>query len=384
MRQSGVVAGDVKVLHIFRDAFPPTYGGIEQHIWDVSRSLAGREFEFAVLASTRGHRRSEQRVDGVAIVRSPEHGRVLSTPVTTAWWREIRDARPAALHVHAPQPTAEAVVTTRRPDIPLVVTVHAHGVRYPALSNAYERLQRRLLARADRIVVGSQVLADTSPSLARHRDRTVVIPYGVDARDSPPDPELVAALRRVHGPIVLYLGRLVAYKGLEVLIEAMRTVDATLLVVGDGPERRRLERVAATVAPRRPVRFVGNVTNDERSAYQQAADVFVLPSVSRAESFGIAMLEAMSRGTPAISTEVGTATSWVNRPGETGLVVPPRDPRALTDAIETLLADDELRLALGSAAALRARRHFSKQAMLDRLAEVYRVAASDRRARTSR
>ena len=233
-------------------------------------------------------------------------------------------------------------------------------------------------------MVASEVLAETSPALAGCRGRTVVIPYGVDARDCPADPDLVHTLRRRHGPFVLYLGRLVAYKGLEVLIEAMRTVDATLVIVGDGPDRRRLEWVAVAASPRRPVRFVGTVTNAERSAYQRAAEVFVLPSISRAESVGIAMLEAMSQGTPAISTELGTATSWVNRDGETGLVVPPNDRAVLTDAIETLLADNRLRLALGAAAARRAERHFSKGVMLDRLAEVYRAAAIDRCASTSR
>ena len=142
--------------------------------------------------------------------------------------------------------------------------------------------------------------------------------------------------------------------------------------------------MAAAVATRRPVRFVGNVTDAERSAYQRAAEVFVLPSVSRAESFGIAMLEAMSYGTPAVSTEVGTATSWVNRHGETGLVVPPRDAAALTDAIETLLGDDGLRFELGAAAAQRARRDFSKRVMLDRLAGVYRAAVNETSASASR
>jgi rhamnosyl/mannosyltransferase len=129
--------------------------------------------------------------------------------------------------------------------------------------------------------------------------------------------------------------------------------------------------------------FVGQVANEDRAAYYRAADVFVLPSVSPAESFGIAMLEALSLGTPAISTQLGTGTSWVNRHGETGLVVPPRDPQALAQAIRRLLGDEGLRRDLGAGAERRARRHFSKGAMLDALGDVYRSAVNPERARGS-
>jgi len=374
----------VRIVHVFKDVFPPTYGGVEQHIWDLAHSLPD-EFQCSVLAASGSRRRLVREDGGVAVVQAAEYGRVLSTPICPSWWSELRAARSAALHLHLPLPAGELLTLAARPSGPVVASVHAHAVRYPAISSAYAAVQYRLLARADRIVVGSRLLAETSPVLARHHDRVDVIPYGVDADEWPADPELVARIRAGHpGPIVLYLGRLVAYKGLDVLIDAMRTINATLLIAGSGPERGRLERLAAAGAGSARVRFLGNVTNRERSAYYRAADVFVLPSVSRAESFGIAMLEAMAQGTPAISTEVGTATSWVNRAGETGLVVPPRDPAAMAEAIETVLADDEQRATFGKAAAERAHRHFSKRAMLDGLAGVYRAVEADGLARTSR
>lgn len=374
----------MKVVHVFNHVFPPTYGGIEQHIWDVTRSLRGN-FELEVLASSGSRRRIESERDGVRVVQAAEHGRILSTPISPSWWTELRRSRAAALHLHLPVPAGELMALAARSRGPLVATFHADAVRYPALSTGYKAVRERLLSRADRIVVGSQVLADSSPALAHHADRTVVVPYGVDADEWPADPELVDRIRRHHGErIVLFLGRLVAYKGLPVLIDAMATVPATLLVVGSGPERARLEQYASRLAPAGRVRFLGNVTNEERSAYYRAAAAYVLPSVSRAESFGIAMLEAMAHGTPAVSTEVGTATSWVNQHGETGLVVAPRDPAALAAAITTLLDDEGLRTQFGAAAARRAQAHFSKRAMLDGLAGVYRQVGSEAGARTSR
>lgn len=364
------------VLHVFKDAYPPTFGGVEQHIWDVSRSLGG-EFRFEVLTASRCRRRVEGKVEGVRIVRVPEYGRLLSTPLTPAWGPALARAG-GTVHVHLPLPVAEAVVVARRPRGRVVAGFYAEVARNPRAARLYAPLQQRFLSQADRIVVSSDVVGATSPALSRHQDRVVVIPFGVDPEEWPAAPGRVAEIRAAHpGPIVLFLGRLVYYKGVDVLIEAMAGVGATLLVVGDGPERSRLAQAAAAAATGRPGRvlFTGSVSNEERSAYYAAADVFVLPAVSRAETFGIAMLEAMSFGTPAISTDVGTGTSWVNRHGETGLVVRPADPAALAGALRTLLADDRLRRELGDGAARRAAADFSKKVMLERLGELYRSLA---------
>lgn len=365
----------MRVVHVFKDAFPPTYGGVEQHVWELTRALSP-EFDFEILTSSRSRRRTEERLDGVRYVRVPEYGRIASTPLTPSWWNEIRRTR-SALHLHLPLPLAELAALWARHRGPLLASYYADAVHYPRLSRAYAPLQQRFLERSDRIIVSSQLLAEGSPALARHRDRVVVIPFGVDPDDWPAEEWRVARIHRTHpGPIVLFLGRLVYYKGLDVLVDAMGRVEASLVVVGDGPQRRALDRRVRRAAPQGRVHLVGQVDTAERSAYYRAADVLVLPSISRAETFGIAMLEAMSLGTPVVSTEVGTATSWVNRSGETGLVVPPRDPEALAAAITALLNDDSLRRAMGAAAATRVRDAFSKRTMLEAFADVYRNAAA--------
>jgi rhamnosyl/mannosyltransferase len=181
----------------------------------------------------------------------------------------------------------------------------------------------------------------------------------------------------------------VRYKRVDVLIEAMRSLDATLLVVGDGPERPTLERLVHRASLDHKVIFAGSVRNDRRSAYYHAADLFVLPSATRAEGFSIAMLEAMACGTPAVCTEVGTGTSWLNVDGETGLVVPPGGAPHLAAAVRALLGDDSRRRAMAEAAAQRARLQFPKRAMLESTAALYRslsaagASAGDRPPRSS-
>jgi glycosyltransferase involved in cell wall biosynthesis len=358
----------VRVQHVFKD-FLPVRGGIEQHIADVTRSLAG--FEFSVLTSSRSRERLVEAVDEVEVVRCPEWARWLFAPVVPGWFRELRHSRAELLHFHVPNPFAEMAFLASGTTVPMVASYYAEVARHPWLARLYGPAQARFLARARAIVASSPVLAD-APALRAHRDRVVIVPFGVEPDEWPATPERETALRSRHtGPLVVFLGRLVWYKGVDVLTRAMASVDATLLVVGGGPERPRLERLARRSGLGARVRFMGEVGDDDRAAYYRVADVFVLPSVSRAETFGIAMLEAMSVGTPAICTEVGTGTSWVNRAGESGLVVSPGDPRALAGAIRLVLADEGLRRQLGTGARHRARRHFSKQAMLKGLADLY-------------
>jgi rhamnosyl/mannosyltransferase len=119
------------------------------------------------------------------------------------------------------------------------------------------------------------------------------------------------------------------------------------------------------------------LSDDELPLYYQAADVFALPSNSRAEAFGMVILEAMASGLPILSTEIGTATSWINRHGETGFVVPPRQPDALARAIVQLRDDDSLRVRMGEAARLRVLSEFTQEKMIERIEEVYRALGSN-------
>jgi rhamnosyl/mannosyltransferase len=361
----------LKVLHVFKDYFPPTYGGIEQHVHDLVHSLDG--FRFCVMTSSRSRRGRSDDDGGVRVIRSPEYARPFSTPITPEWLRLARGLRPDLIHAHLPSPFGELALLTSRPPVPVVASYHADIGRGAGGTRLYRPLQQAFLRRAARVVVSSPVLAETSPALARHRDRMVVIPYGVDAADWRPRPPAADAVRRRHpGPLVVFLGRLVRYKRVDLLIDAIRTLDATLLVVGDGPESERLERLARRSDSASKTVFVGAVDNDQRAAYYHAADVFVLPSATRAEGFSIAMLEAMACGTPAVCTELGTGTSWLNVHGQTGLVVRPGDAGELAAAVRAVLEDDVARRAMAAAAAERARLEFTKERMLGSIAALYR------------
>jgi rhamnosyl/mannosyltransferase len=182
--------------------------------------------------------------------------------------------------------------------------------------------------------------------------------------------------------LVLFVGRLVYYKGADVLVRAMAGLDADLVLVGRGPLGAELRRVALEAGTRAV--FLPPQDDDELAAWYRAADVLCLPSVARSEAFGLVQIEAHAAGTPVVSTSLPTGVRFANLDGITGLVVPPGDPRALRAALERLLADDELRRRLGGQARERAVREFTVPRMVAGTVEVYREAAEVHAARRSK
>ena len=200
------------------------------------------------------------------------------------------------------------------------------------------------------------------PALAAYLDKVVVIPYGLDPRAFAPSAAADAAPVSAR-PTVLFVGRLVAYKGLDVLLRAMAGVPASLVVIGDGPLRRALEVLAGQLGVAGSVRFLGHVSDAERLEWYRRADLLALPSVSRQEAFGMVQVEAMLAGRPVISTALPTGVPWVNQDGESGLVVPPQDVEQLRAALMRLCGDPALRASLGAQARARALALFTARRM---------------------
>jgi rhamnosyl/mannosyltransferase len=188
-------------------------------------------------------------------------------------------------------------------------------------------------------------------------------------------PRVSAAARSIRerfaSPLVLFVGRLVYYKGLQYLVEAMQHVEAQCLIIGQGPLQKNLAGLARTLGVAGRVRFLSACTDAELPAYYHACDVFVLPSCDLTEAFGLVQLEAMACGKPVVSTDLPSGVGFVNRDGETGLRVPARDSLRLAAAIHRLLADPNLRASLGHNAQRRAHEEFSIELMAKRYIEVY-------------
>ncbi len=369
----------MRVLHVYK-TYPPVLGGIEGHLQLLSRAQVERGVKVTVLVTGRGPTR-ETVEDGVTVIRCRRLAELRSMPISLDLVRRLRRLRPDVTHLQSPFPLGELAHWLFGCSRATVVSYQSDIVRQRFLGRLYRPLLIRGLQRADRILVTSPRYLETSPVLRRVASRCRVVPLGVEVDAwSRPDPELVADFRRRWpGPLVVFVGRHRAYKGLEDLIAAAeRTPGARFLLAGDGPMRRLVENAARRGGGAERIHFAGDLSRAELAACYAAADLLVLPSRLRSEAFGLVLVEAMAAGLPVISTEVGTGTSWVNVDGETGLVVPPADPAALAGAIARLLADPERRREMGRAARTRASARFSAETMVENVLDVYRQAVAGR------
>jgi rhamnosyl/mannosyltransferase len=339
----------VRVLGIGK-FYPPEYhGGLESVVVTLNAELVRRGIPVTyVVSRVRGAGRTDE-VGGVRVVRVASGGTLLSQPLSPGLPAAVRREPGDVVHLHHPNPLGDlAALTDRRR--PLVITQHSDVVRQQALWPLYGWAVRSAFARARFIAIGSAQLLATSRELRGFEPKARVIPFGIDAARFALTPAVAtraAALRASWGGehVVLGVGRLVRYKGFDVLIRAMETLSARLVLVGTGPEEARLRALAG---PR--VEFAGRVSEEDLVAHYHAADVFCLPSLTIAEAFGVVLLEAMACGKPLITTALPTGVSAVNRDGATGLVVPPADVDRLREALRALLEDGARRRALGLAA----------------------------------
>jgi len=362
------------VVHIFKDFYPPTVGGIEQHMHVLCRRLA-TTVRTVVLVPSRSRKTIEEDVDGIRVIRVPEFGRYASAPLCPTLPIWLRRLSPDIVHLHYPNPMGDLGFLMSGLRVPLVISYHADIIRQKRLLPLYQPIIDHLFTRANRIIVGSPDYMASSPFLLRHAQRTVVVPYGIESEHTvlqAGDDAAVREIRRTAGQrIVLFVGVLRYYKGVDVLIRALRDVEAHLIVVGHGADEARLRALAVELGVGNRITFAGQVSEERLRALFHAADVFALPSIDRCESFGIAQLEAMSCGTPVVSSDLPTGMRMVNVEGETGFRVPPKDPAALASAITRLLDDQGLRSRLGEAARARVRRDFSADVMAQRTRDVY-------------
>jgi len=360
----------------------PQVGGIETVVQDIAEGLAAKGHTSRVLAAVPQGRGRRKTYDGVVVRRVASLGRFMSVPLAPTFpvrlWQEAQDAD--IVHHHLPNPLGVVAhhMTPSR-EGPTVATYHSDIVRQATTLEFYEPLLRSFLRDADRILVTSPRLLDHSEYLTPHTEKCTVVPLSIelDAYErSPTDTywgtsDTIESLIDSGRPLILFVGRLNYYKGVEYLIDAMADVDASLLIVGDGERRSDLQTRVRDRGLTDRVTFAGHVAESTLHHCYERADVFVLPSVEPSEAFGIVQLEAMAYETPVVNTNLPTGVPWVSQDGETGLTVEPRDSDALADAINTLLADETLRRTYGEQARKRVVATFSREQMLADVESVY-------------
>jgi rhamnosyl/mannosyltransferase len=368
----------LRVLHVGK-FYPPHMGGIETHLQALCGALRDHA-DVRVIVSSDDRHTIEETVDSVPVARLATLLTAFSTSISPAMVSRIRNSQAELVHIHLPNPAAVLAYLASGHRGQLIITYHSDTVKQKVLGRLFEPLLKAALRKSAAIIATSPTYLATSSVLRTFRDRCHIIPYGIDtAQFEQCDPEAVRDVRERFGErLVVSVGRLVYYKGFDVLIRAMATVRGKLVIVGDGPLRAELQSLAARLGLTEKVVFAGEINNTVLNAYYHAADLFALASVARSEAFGIVQIEAMAAGLPVVNTSLDSGVPFVSLDGETGLTVPPGNAPALAAALNRLLDDGGLRQTLGQAGVRRAKQEFSLDTMLRRTLSLYESVAAAR------
>ncbi len=346
-------------------------GGVEEALDRAASGLAARGHEVTLVASARSSG-VEETPEGVRLVRVRRLGALFRNPIAALGRAIPEDAE--VVHVPATYPGFSDVLLARQAKRgrATVLDYHfdVHGTSWPmrAAAAAHARTAGRLMRRATRVVAKSMEYARASPVLrAFPAGRVDWVPNGVDLEEFD--------ATRPRGEAILCVGRLVPYKGVDVLLRAARDVrretGAPILVAGSGPQERRLRDLAESL--KAPVEFLGRVPRDELRRLYAEARVCVLPSINSQEAFGIALLEAMASGAPVVASDLPGVREVALL---SGLVATPGDPEDLAaKLVEAWRAPERF----GSPADVRDRvaKEYAWARVVERLEAVHAMAISD-------
>ncbi|MGW5482763.1 glycosyltransferase family 4 protein [Streptomyces sp. NPDC004008] len=358
--------------------YPPKVGGVENYAAQIASAIArDPALRSVVITTNPANRRTGVTVaDGVPVVRLGTWARLSNSPLSPLWpfqlrvW--LRRMQVDVINTHAPVPGLADLAVALRGRRPTVVTYHSGSMLKgePAADRIIRCYERHVLpwvfARAQALIAVSPV------SLAARHPGAVQITPGVDTDRFTPGPLPPSRRHRT----VVYLGRMdrtSSWKGVDVLLDAAAKLpdDVTVALVGSGdavPDHRaHAERLGITDRVHTP----GLLTGDDLVTALQQAAVVVLPSRSEAESFGMVLIEAMACGTPVVGSEVGGIPHVID-PGANGLLVPPGDPAALAEALQSVLGDGHLADHLGATGRHTAVERYAWPTLTDRYVRLFK------------
>jgi D-inositol-3-phosphate glycosyltransferase len=354
--------------------YPPAPGGVERHVYEVSRRLVARGQPVTVYTSQLYREFPWQPLPkefvepptppGLRVERVPAWSLPgeLHYPFFRGLYRRLENDRPELMHVHTYGTNHAAVARRyhRRSGTPYVITAHyhpiwsIHGGRLRHLIRGFydQRLAAPIVGDAARLIVQSHEEERLIRSNGFPLPRVEVIPPGYSPSTPPSDPEAFRRAFHVDGPFVLFVGRLASNKGLPALVEAFndlrrRDPSAYLVLVGaDGGEQANVERHVRELGLAGRVRLTGFIADESLlAAGFREARVFALPS--QYEAFGLVLLEALAQGTPVVASRVGGIPEFIED-GKAGRLIPPQDAPALATAFQELWEDEATRRRWGT------------------------------------
>lgn len=371
----------MKITQLFKIYWPDNGGGIAKVMENIADGFADCEQEIIVCQDARHKRTADDRYKGVAVHRCSQLFDFASTPFSLRFLLDVRRRTKDTDIViyHFPYPMIDLAVLLGMYSGKLVVWWHCDFEKYKKLVPIYRPLVRHTLRKADQILVSSKGNIASSGLLRAYRDKCKVIPFCVSDECLRRGKEYVqreaarSAQKEKNQITILFVGRLVWYKGCDILLNAfarMKYRNCRLVLVGGGPLEQELKAQAASLHLSN-VEFTGMISEEDKLQRLEECDFLVLPSVSKAEAFALVQIEAMAFGKPVINTKLPSGVPYVSRHGETGETVRPKSVQELADAMDRLASDGKLRKKYGTNALERVHREYTIDAMVRRHKKVF-------------
>ncbi len=369
----------MRVLHVYRTFFPDTQGGLEEVVRQICKNTEKEGVESRIFCLSPKPNPVIIDYDGIKVYRAKSHLEIASCGISFSALSLFKELVEWAdvVHYQFPWPFADVLHLLARVRKPTILTYQSDIVRQQGVLRFYRPLKRLFLSQMNVLIATSPNYARTSTVLQRYENKVEVIPIGLDEKSYPvaTKAEIEAMRQQVGDKFFLFIGVLRYYKGLHILLEAVKNTNLPVIIVGSGAEEQKLKNKAEELGLKN-VQFLGRVSNQDKAALIALSLAIVFPSHLRSEAFGVTLLEGAMQGKPMISCELGTGTSFVNKDQETGFVVPPLNPEKFREAMEKLVADSKQTAAFGKAARLRYQNLFTGAKMGAGYTALYRKLLS--------
>jgi glycosyltransferase involved in cell wall biosynthesis len=346
----------MKIIQVTQRFFP-AIGGVETHVYNITKNLVARGHEVTVYTSDllkdnppiRLLCNENDKIDEIRIRRFkafrllPE---IEASTVMPSMMKSLLKERADILHAHGYYyfPAYLAAIARHITGIPLVLTTHSGPEsRMPTLTKLYNPIVGKFcLKKTDQIISLTRRGAEYLTSIGARSEKITVIPNGIDTNffSRRTDGHSFREKYGILGKVILYVGRISKVKGLNYLVDAMPAIlnevpDAILVIIGpDFGLKTELRRRAKQLCIEKKVLFIGPLTGDELVDSYAVSDVFVLPSIH--EAMAMVLLEAMAMGKPVIATDTGAARDLIQN-GVNGFVIKPRRPDQIAKAVISLI-----------------------------------------------
>ncbi len=404
----------IKVL-CFGRFYDVKKGGIETHVEALLENLAD-QVDFINLVPSKTWSGGETTIaEKIPVKITPswnvDGSLAISPSLIFQAWKLHRQHKFDLIHLHFPDPMSHLASMILPPQIPRIITWHADIIRQQKALKIYKPFLVNILRKAAAIIVATPKHAESSAFLCKsanivENQKIHVIPFCVNPiylhEYNSDDANLILNIRKnlsqkynlqnsqnsqnsqnfhENSKIIFSLGRHVSYKGFDVLLKAIAKLKQQisqdlpkfqLWLGGEGILTNDLKRLADDLQINDFVKFVGQIADEDLPNFYRSCDIFCLPSITKAEAFGIVQIEAMACGKPVISTRLNNGVDYVNQNEITGLIVDPSNVEELSAAIQKLLENSDLCRKFGDNAKQRVQREFLPSVMAQRTLDLYK------------